>query len=189
MVTDPERTTRLPQTRHRAYRWVPTLHHRARHAPRRGHADAVTSVTFSADGRYALSGSADRTLKLWVLDWELADAALTDWDEGARPYLEMFLSRHTPYAIAPERVRSPLSRLFKSAPAEDEISRTLTRQGPPVWTESDFQALLHTLGQAGYGWLRAPGIRRHAARRRVIQPDAGQLPAGGRRRAALATAL
>ena len=40
MVTDTEREQ--PQAQHRAYRWVPTLHHRARHAPRRGHADAVT---------------------------------------------------------------------------------------------------------------------------------------------------
>src|SRR5262249_24331581 len=30
-----------------------------------GHADAVTSACLSADGRYALSGSTDRTLKLW----------------------------------------------------------------------------------------------------------------------------
>ncbi len=97
-----------------------------------GHADAVTSVAFSADGRYALSGSADRTLRLWILDWELADAAPADWDEGARPYLEMFLSLHTPYAAVPQdrnRHRSPLARLFKSAPAEEDIARSLTRQG------------------------------------------------------------
>ena len=30
-----------------------------------GHSDGVNSVTFSADGRYALSGSNDMTLKLW----------------------------------------------------------------------------------------------------------------------------
>ncbi len=106
-----------------------------------GHADAVTSVTFSADGRCALSGSADRTLKLWVLDWELADHAPADWDEGALPYLEMFLSLHTPYA-APSKGTSPLSRLFRSPTAEEEIIQAMTRQGQPVWTENDFQALL-----------------------------------------------
>jgi len=35
-----------------------------------GHSDAVTSVAFSPDGRYALSGSADKTLKLWDIETE-----------------------------------------------------------------------------------------------------------------------
>ncbi len=95
-----------------------------------GHADAVTSVAFSADGRYALSASADRTLKVWILDWDLTDRELADWDEEALPYLQSFLSQHTPYATpAPNRkrsvaemVRSPLSRLFQSAPDEEERS-------------------------------------------------------------------
>jgi WD40 repeat protein/serine/threonine protein kinase len=132
-----------------------------------GHADAVTSVAFSADGRYALSGSADRTLKLWVLDWELEDKSPADWDERVLPHLEMFLSLHTPYAArsadrkrtVKEMVRSPLARLFKSAPTE-EVLRDVTRRGRPVWTENEFQALLRTLGYAGYGWLRPAGVRR-----------------------------
>ena len=127
-----------------------------------GHGDAVTSVSLSADGRFALSGSADRTLRVWILDWELADTEPADWDEGARPYLEMFLSLHTPYAEPPprKRRRSPLARWFYSAPAEKEITQSLKRQGPPVWTESDFQALIRTLGYAGFGWLRPEGVRR-----------------------------
>jgi WD40 repeat protein len=132
-----------------------------------GHADAVTSVAFSADGRYALSGSADRTLRLWILDWELADVAPADWDEGARPYLEMFLALHTPYAVPPpdrKRPRSPLARLFHSPSVEKDTPRPLTRQGPPKWTESDFQDLLRTLGYAGYGWLRPGGVRRELNR-------------------------
>jgi len=36
-----------------------------------GHSKEVTSVSLSADGRYALSGSADETLKLWRLIWKL----------------------------------------------------------------------------------------------------------------------
>jgi WD40 repeat protein len=132
-----------------------------------GHADAVTSVAFSADGRYALSGSADRTLRLWILDWELADTEPADWDEGARPYLEIFLSLHTPYAVPPperKRGRLPLARLFQSTPNEKEITPSLTRQGPPKWTENDFQGLLRTLGYAGYGWLRPEGVRRELMR-------------------------
>jgi WD40 repeat protein len=128
-----------------------------------GHADAVTSVAFSADGRYALSGSADRTLRLWVLDWELGDRTPVDWDEEALPYLEMFLSLHTPYAVPP-KATSPLSRFFRSAPTEEDLRQALTRKGQPVWTENDFQDLLRTLGYAGYGWLRPEGVRRQLER-------------------------
>jgi len=38
-----------------------------------GHDEHVDAVHLSADGRFALSGSADRTVKLWTLDWELGD--------------------------------------------------------------------------------------------------------------------
>jgi WD40 repeat protein len=135
-----------------------------------GHTEAVTSVGFSSDGRHAVSGSADQTLKLWVLDWELADNPPVPWDEGARPYLEVFLTQHTPYAasLPPERKRTvkeivnlPLGRLFGSAaPTERQVRQALTRQGKPVWTEEDFEGLLYTLGCAGYGWLRPEGVRR-----------------------------
>ena len=33
--------------------------------PQLGHSDYVNSVAFSPDGKYALSGSRDNTLKLW----------------------------------------------------------------------------------------------------------------------------
>ncbi len=134
-----------------------------------GHADAVTSVALSADGRYAISASADRTLRLWILDWELGDDGPADWDDGALPYLETFLALHTPYATPqPKRKRTVAerfkSRLFGSAPTEEDISRSLTRRGEPVWTENDFRRLLNTLGYAGYGWLRPEGVRRHLMR-------------------------
>jgi WD40 repeat protein/serine/threonine protein kinase len=134
-----------------------------------GHADAVTSVALSDDGRYVLSGSADHTLALWLLDWELEDRPPADWDEDARPFLERFLTLHTPYRLPPEGERKrnvaeilnmPLSRLFKGTPAEEDAGRVLARQGQPVWTSKDFQELLAVLGCAGYGWLRPEGVRR-----------------------------
>jgi WD40 repeat protein len=132
-----------------------------------GHRDAVTAVALSADGRYALSGSADRTLKLWVLAWDLEDQQPADWDERARPYLETFLRMHTPYAAVraqgqrtvKEIMQLPLSQLFKATPRKDGIAEALLRKGSPRFTDKDFQALMHVLGCAGFGWLRAEGVR------------------------------
>jgi WD40 repeat protein/serine/threonine protein kinase len=132
-----------------------------------GHADAVASVAISANGRYALSGSADRTARLWILDWELSDAAPADWDDGARPYLEMFLSLHTSHAEPPnprKHGRSSLTKLFKSFLAEEDTAHAVNRRDQPKWTENDFQELLCLLGYAGYGWLRPEGVRRQLTR-------------------------
>jgi WD40 repeat protein/serine/threonine protein kinase len=102
-----------------------------------GHRGAVNSVALSPDGRYALSGSEDNTICLWEFDWDYDFPAPADWDEGARPYLDIFLTLHTPYA--PDGLR---------------------RVGKPQWTEEDFQKLLQELGYRGYGWLRPEGVRR-----------------------------
>jgi WD40 repeat protein len=115
-----------------------------------GHAGGVYSVCLSADNRFALSGNCDGSIRLWNLDWELEDRLLSDWDEGARPYLENFLVLHTPYAAT-----LPTDRDL----SESEIALSLTRSGIPSWPEEDFQNLLYTLGCAGYGWLRSEGVR------------------------------
>jgi WD40 repeat protein len=133
-----------------------------------GHTAAVTSVALSPDGRFALSVGADRLLKVWVLDWELADNEPADWDDGARPYLAVFLARHTPYAaeLPPEPKRGvqglltrPLGR-SRQAGLDEALAQALTRRGRPVWSEEDFEELLHSLGCAGFGWLRPEGVRR-----------------------------
>jgi WD40 repeat protein len=116
-----------------------------------GHIGQVDSVCFSADGCFALSGSEDKTIKLWALDWDLEEQESADWDEGARHYLEIFLTQHTPYAGL-----LPLNR----QPTEDEITLALTRCGKPVWTEAEFDTLLNSLGCAGYGWLKPEGVRK-----------------------------
>ena len=115
-----------------------------------GHQDGVSSVAISPDGRFILSGSRDNTLQLWELDWELEARDPADWDEGARPYLENFLTLHTPYADSLPKYREP---------TEEGITLALTRKGKPSWTEDDFKKLLYTLGCAGYGWLRPEGVK------------------------------
>jgi hypothetical protein len=86
----------------------------------------------SVDGRYALSGSADKTLRIWFLDWDLELKQPADWDEGARPYLNIFIQQQTPYAATLPTERKP---------TEEEITLALTRRGTPTWTETDLLKL------------------------------------------------
>jgi hypothetical protein len=57
-----------------------------------GHSEGVRSVALSLDGRYAVSGSRDKTMRVWELIWDLDFPDPVDWDEGVRPYLEIFLT-------------------------------------------------------------------------------------------------
>ena len=88
---------------------------------------------------------------MWFLDWELEDRQPADWDDAASRYLKQFLGMQTPFAAE----LSPTEQ-----PAEEQIRLSLTRSGKPRVTKADFQQLLHTLGCAGYGWLRPEGVRR-----------------------------
>ncbi len=115
------------------------------------HAREVQNPYLSPNGRYILSGSLDGSLKLRELHWELEIHEPADWDEGAWPYLETFLTLHTPYAGALPRDRNP---------SEQEIQQALTHYGRPCWIEQDFQKLIRQLQYAGYGWLRPEGVRR-----------------------------
>jgi len=102
-----------------------------------GHAREVSSVAFSPDGRFCLSGSADSTLRLWEFDWEYEFPGWADWDEAARPYIEIFLTRRCPRG-------------------ENGISRV----GRPTWNDKHFKWLLRDLQLRGYGWLREEGVRK-----------------------------
>jgi WD40 repeat protein len=106
-----------------------------------GHTDGVISICISPDCRYGLSGSSDHTLRLWEFDWEYEFPGPKDWDEGARPYLEIFLTLHMRVGL-------------------DGISRV----GKPIWNDDDFKKLLVELGYRGYGWLRPEGVRRQLER-------------------------
>ena len=102
-----------------------------------GHKDWVISCAVSHDGCFAASGSRDKSLSLWRLDWDYEFPESADWDEGARPYLETFLTLHCPYG-------------------DDGLSRA----GKPIWSDEDFNQLLRELQYRGYGWLRPEGVRK-----------------------------
>jgi WD40 repeat protein len=116
-----------------------------------GHTSAVNSVDISENGSYAISAGEDGKLKLWALDWDLEAKEYADWDDRATPYLQDFITYHTPYSA-----NLPSKYQF----TDDEVFRALTHRGKPAWTEADFQRLLYTLGCAGYGWLRPEGVRK-----------------------------
>ena len=108
------------------------------------------SICVSPDGRYVLAIKSGKIIRLF-LDWELEERPPADWDEGARPYLNNFLSIHTPYAFDLPEGKSL---------SEEEAAVALRRKGKPRWSEEDFSGLLFNLGCAGYGWLRPEGVRR-----------------------------
>ena len=132
-----------------------------------GHNTGVTSVCLSAEGGHAVSADVDGP-RVWSFDWELEDNEAADWDEGARPYLEVFLRARQPYAAALPPNRTP---------TDEEVTHALSRSGEPVWSEEDFERVIHTLGCAGYGWLRPAGVRnaleRMASRPRAAAPSSG----------------
>ena len=57
-----------------------------------GHMASVNSVAVSSDGSHIVSGSSDNTLRVWDLIWDLEFPDPVDWDEGVRPYLNIFLT-------------------------------------------------------------------------------------------------
>jgi hypothetical protein len=108
-------------------------------------------------------GCIDGSVSLWFLDWELEENEPADWDEGALPYLDVFLRSHRPYGAALPQDRQP---------TDEEITHALTRRGKPEWSEEDFQGFLHTLGCAGYGWLRPEGVHRELKQMTAAWNDA-----------------
>lgn len=102
-----------------------------------GHKHGVDGIGVSSDNRFFVSGSRDKTIRVWELVWDYDFPEPTNWDEKAKPYLEIFLTLHCPYGA-------------------DGISRV----GKPVWNEEDFKKLLTDLQYCGYGWLRPEDVRK-----------------------------
>jgi WD40 repeat protein len=99
--------------------------------------DVQISGSFSDDSRYLLNHEMGVPYKLEI-DWEYDFPSCTDWDDRARPFLSLFLKKHT------------------SLPGKGWG----TKPASPEWSEEDFQNLLIELQRFGYGWLRPEGVRR-----------------------------
>ena len=66
-----------------------------------GHERGERCLALTPDGRFVLAVHGDNfgyggEVRVWELDWELAAREAADWDDGAAPYLEAYLSRHGP---------------------------------------------------------------------------------------------
>jgi WD40 repeat protein/serine/threonine protein kinase len=94
-----------------------------------GQREEIGSVALTRRGDLALTASRDGTVWLWELDWDYEFPEPADFDERARPQLELFISVHT------------------------------RRSGTAAWSEADFEELLDHLADCGYGWLRPEGVR------------------------------
>jgi WD40 repeat protein len=150
-----------------------------------GHESGATSVSWSPDGRYALSGGGDfffgggdATLRLWevssgkclrTFQGHTSEVYSVSWssdghyalsgseDQTLRLWELCWEFEPTQPADWHEEARSFLSAFLT---IHTPYGDGLVRQGKPTWTEDDFRRLLDTLGCAGYGWLRPEGVRR-----------------------------
>lgn len=59
--------------------------------------ESFRSLSFSQDGQYVMAGSEAHTIRLWKFDYEYEFPGWADWDEGARPFLGIFLAQHPNY--------------------------------------------------------------------------------------------
>ena len=122
--------------------------------------DWVTSVDMTPDGRYLTASSYEGT-RVWELVWELEPRELTEWDEAARPILEILLNANAAWD-------GKLSTRVDMT--EEEKRNSLRRQGPS-WTawhapseKNDWHRIWHlnwdinpSLGHAGFGWITEAG--------------------------------
>ena len=58
----------------------------------KGHVDKVCSVVIDPNGKHVVLGKYVNTIRVWELVWDLEFPDPVDWDEGVRPYLDIFLT-------------------------------------------------------------------------------------------------
>jgi WD40 repeat protein len=145
----------------------------------------VHSVAFTADGRYALSGSGLFKVKLWELS---SGRCLRSFEGHGEEVRSVACALDGHYALSGS-MDSTLKQWVLDWELEDRppadwddgarphlesflvlqtprptglqaLASVVARRPKPAWSEEDFKRLLYTLGCAGFGWLRPEGVRR-----------------------------
>lgn len=120
------------------------------------HDDWVTSVDITPDGRYLASSSYAGT-QVWELLWRLDPRDLAEWDEGARPYLEILMNANASWE---GKLGQPID--MTEAEIKDSLRRNQPSWTAPHWPNEKIEwnrswhlpwDVIKTLGDAGYGWL------------------------------------
>lgn len=124
-----------------------------------GHTHKITSVDFWPDGQSIISASEGKIIRLWHLDWEPHVLPQDDWDESARPYLNRFLTLHTPYTDG-----------------------SVIRKGKPSWNLRAFQDLMEELRHSGFGWLSFHGVKKELEKMTRAWTGPPSIPKPGLRR-------
>lgn len=107
-----------------------------------GYGSPVWAVSLTSDGRFLASVCDSIGIGVWYLNWDLVPRDPADWDDGARAFLDVFLSCHTPFVSL-----------------DPDHPDCLVRRGRATWTEADFEDLYTELQWAGLGWLCKEGVR------------------------------
>lgn len=122
-------------------------------------------VRFSADGRFALTGSDDGTIRAWDVRSGACLYVLQGHKEGV---VDLALSSDGGLLLSRGRLEVRLWDLDWDLAAQEPADwddgaaphlaafLALHRSG---WTAGDFEHLLTRLQDVGYGWLRADGVR------------------------------
>ncbi len=168
----------------------------------KGHEGPVTSVCLSSDGRWALSGSKDRTARLWELD---GGSCVHIFEGHAAGVNSVFLSPDCRWMLSGgedwclRRWELDWEYDFPGWKDWDEAARPfletfLILQTPSVgsgdqpavpleWDRLQFHRLMRILQNHGLGFLRAQGVREKLEEMALEWDRSCQLPgAGGRPR-------
>lgn len=133
------------------------------------------SVGFSNDGRFVIAED-----ELWLIDWDLEERKITDWDEEAQPYVDFFLKAHQGANwennfddlirvlkcaglgyIRPEGVRRRLEKISgKSSKTNEAVQNRQNKAGLAdlIQSENEKKQSLPKMEIEPESWLRGKGL-------------------------------